>query len=162
MAETMIKAEKLNKSNLYTFSFMQTLYDAFDEDKVSICDGDLVEGALDEYKETLKFKLKNVGDSFKIIEVDEGLWIDYFQGETLEPIEMAERLIVKYKDYGSFYLKKDEFKRLSNKNKLRDEFIKKVDIILRDKGYFLIDLIKEKDLIAISNIDSIMKWEDLS
>jgi len=57
-----------------------------------------------------------------------------------------------------FILTQKEFEGISGKKKMRTKFLSTVDGLLRKKGYILIDLHKEIEIIGIVPIESITKW----
>jgi hypothetical protein len=74
--------------------------------------------------------------------------------------EMAEVLTKIYTDRKKrFILTDNEFKEILGKGKFRTKFLQDVDGFLREKGYVLIDLHKEKDMIGVVRIETIAQWE---
>jgi hypothetical protein len=152
--------ERKNKNHKYKYTFSHNACLSFDEDDVSVCDEDLNDGALDVYEKEWKEHFKNIEYPVKKVEIFEGMIMEIIK-KVLCPSDMAIRLIKKQKNLGNYYLSKDEFKRIAGRENLRDAFIDHVDSELREKGYVLIDLINEKDVIAVSSIETIMNWEEL-
>lgn len=77
-----------------------------------------------------------------------------------QPIEakvMAEKLIYIYEALQkSFRLKVYLFKNMSGRKKLEDAFIDQVDLLLRTNGYVLVNLRKEKKVVGIIKISTIL------
>lgn len=154
--------EKKSKNNKYLYKFYCENDISFDEDDVDIAGECLIDGVLDEYIKEWKERLKAIDYPVKEIEIFEGIIRERIRGKLVKPHDMAKRLIKKYDYSGNYYLSKKEFKRISGRENLRDSFIDHVDSKLREEGYLLIDLIHEKDIIAVSNIDSIMDWYEIA
>ncbi|MCI5128838.1 MAG: hypothetical protein D3907_10145 [Candidatus Electrothrix sp. AUS3] len=85
-----------------------------------------------------------------------------------KPTEMAEVLIRLYKErkkkkIGKYLLSKEGFKEIAGKTRLRDSYVRDVDLKLREDGFLLIDMREEKDQIALLSIKTIMRYfEELS
>ena len=58
-----------------------------------------------------------------------------------------------------FILTQKEFTEISGKGKFRKKFLRAVDGFLREKGYILIDLHKEKDMIGVLRVETIAQWD---
>ena len=77
--------------------------------------------------------------------------------------EMADNLIEIYSSLKKrYYCSKDNFKEIAGKEVLKEAFLWEVDSNLREDGYLLIDLRKEKEVIAVIKMKTIMKWQELS
>lgn len=74
--------------------------------------------------------------------------------------ELAEVFIKIYTDRKKrFILTKNEFKKISGKGKMRKKYLVSVDECLRKKGYVLIDLHKELQMIGVLCIETIAQWD---
>ena len=74
--------------------------------------------------------------------------------------ELAAILIHIYIDRKKrFILTQKEFQEISGKRKFRNKFLRAVDGFLREEGYILIDLHKEKDMIGVLRIETIAQWD---
>ena len=74
--------------------------------------------------------------------------------------EMAEVLTKIYTERQKrFILTENECEQILGKRKFRKKFLQAVDGVLREKGYVLIDLHKEKDMIGVLRIETIVHWE---
>ena len=74
--------------------------------------------------------------------------------------ELAAILIHIYTDRKKrFILTQKEFTEISGKGKFRKKFLRAVDGFLREKGYILIDLHKEKDIVGVLRIETIAHWD---
>jgi hypothetical protein len=74
--------------------------------------------------------------------------------------ELAEVLIKMYTDRKKrFILTQNEFKKISGKGKFRKKLLRALDEWLREEGYVLIDLHKEKNIIGVLRIETIAHWE---
>jgi hypothetical protein len=58
-----------------------------------------------------------------------------------------------------FILTDNEFKEILGKGKLRKKFLQAVDGFLREKGYVLIDLHKEKNMIGVLRVETMAHWD---
>ena len=58
-----------------------------------------------------------------------------------------------------FILTQNEFKEITGKRKFRKKFLRAVDACLREKGYVLIDLHKEMQMIGVLRIETIAQWD---
>jgi len=58
-----------------------------------------------------------------------------------------------------FILTQKEFEALSGKGKMRTKFLTTLDELLRKKGYVLIDLHKEMEVIGIAQVETIAQWD---
>jgi hypothetical protein len=58
-----------------------------------------------------------------------------------------------------FILTQNEFTAMSGKRKFRKKFLRAVDACLREKGYVLIDMHKERQMIGVLRIETIAQWD---
>jgi len=77
--------------------------------------------------------------------------------------DMAEQLIEIYsKEKKRYLMSKEDFKTIAGKTFLKEAYLWSVDSNLREDGYLLVDLRKEKDIIGVIKIRTIMKnWKEL-
>jgi len=74
--------------------------------------------------------------------------------------KMAAELIKIYTDQNKhFILPQNEFKTISGRKKMTTSFLRTVDELLREKGYALIDLHTEKELIGVVSIEKVTQWD---
>ena len=74
--------------------------------------------------------------------------------------ELAAVLIEMYTDRKKrFILPKNEFKEISGKEKMRKKYLVSVDKCLRKKGYVLVDLHKELQMIGVLCIETMTQWD---
>jgi hypothetical protein len=74
--------------------------------------------------------------------------------------KMAAELIKIYADHNKhFILPQDEFTTISGRKKMTTRFLSTVDEWLRKKGYVVIDLHKERQLIGIVPIEKVAQWD---
>ncbi len=77
--------------------------------------------------------------------------------------EMADSLIEIYSSLKKrYYCSKEDFKKIAGKEVLKEAFLWEVDSNLREDGYLLIDIRKEKEVVAVIKMKTIMKWQELS
>jgi len=73
---------------------------------------------------------------------------------------LADVLMKVYTDRKKrFILTQSEFKAMSGKRKFRKKFLRAVDAFLREKGYVLIDVHKEMQMIGVLRIETIAQWD---
>jgi hypothetical protein len=58
-----------------------------------------------------------------------------------------------------FLLTQTEFETLSGQGKMRTKFLRALEEFLRKRGYVLIDLHKERQMIGIASIETIAQWD---
>jgi hypothetical protein len=58
-----------------------------------------------------------------------------------------------------FRLTQKEFETLSGQGKMRSKFLRELEEGLRKRGYVLIDLHKERQMIGIESIETIAQWD---
>ena len=58
-----------------------------------------------------------------------------------------------------FLLTQKEFAALSGQGKMRTKFLRALDACLRKRGYVLIDLHKERQIIGIAHGETIAQWD---
>ena len=153
--------KRRNRENKYKFKFSGSMVCSFDEDEVAVVDEHLLEEPREELEKEWKNRLNIIGYPIIEVSVDSDGIVETIQLDPLSTVDMAKRLIKKHAIWGNYFLEKDEFKRIAGKKNLKEAYINDVDFELREKGYLLIDLINEKNIIAISSIDTIMNWEQL-
>jgi hypothetical protein len=74
--------------------------------------------------------------------------------------KMAAALIKISTDHHKhFILTQHEFKAISGRKKMQRKFLSTVDALLRKKGYVLIDLHKELELIGVIPIEKVTQWD---
>jgi len=74
--------------------------------------------------------------------------------------KMAAALIKISTDHNKhFILTQHECKAISGRKKMQRKFLSTVDALLRKKGYVLIDLHKELELIGVIPIEKITQWD---
>ncbi len=100
--------KKRKKNNIYLYSFMSSSCLSFDEDDVSIGDEDLIDGALEEYEKEWKKHLELIGYPVKGIEIVEGMLMEVIEGNTINPQDMAKRLIKRHAYMKDYCISKNE------------------------------------------------------
>ena len=74
--------------------------------------------------------------------------------------KMAAVLAELYSDRPQpFLLTQKEFAALSGQGKMRAKFLRALEEFLRKRGYVLIDLHKERQMIGIASIETIAQWD---
>ena len=58
-----------------------------------------------------------------------------------------------------FRLTQKEFETLSGQGKMRTKFLRELEEDLRKRGYVLIDVHKERQMIGIESIETMMQWD---
>src|SRR5262249_48291799 len=58
-----------------------------------------------------------------------------------------------------FRLTQKEFETLSRQGKMRTKFLRELEEYLRKRGYVLIDLHKERQMIGVESIETITQWD---
>ena len=57
-----------------------------------------------------------------------------------------------------FILTPQEFRTIADKGRMRTRFLHDVDVVLRKRGYVLLDLHKELEMIGVEQVDRVAAW----
>lgn len=153
--------KRRNREHKYKIEFCGGMVMGFDEDEVAVIDEHILEEPREALEKQWKDNLSIIGYPIVEVTVDSDEIVETIQLSPLFPIDMAKRLVKKHSVFGNYFLEKDEFKRIAGTEDLRDTYINDVDFELRKEGYLLVNLVNEKNIIAISSIDVVMDWEQL-
>lgn len=73
--------------------------------------------------------------------------------------ELVDQLIaVCSKHHHHVTITQEDFKKIAQKDRLRTVFIENITLMLRPKGYILIDLREEKNCITVMSIEFLMRF----